>query len=455
MFLIPRSSVTQFKAYFKPSTSTTPTPARTFDADEPVNLSPDLDAVLFGGYEADLPDDEPLEPPILSDDEHEHAGVCEDEHEEDVGGCSNDCDSDQNEEPIRKRQRRVLDIPVLEARHHKQRARRIKLERALSSVDKKIRSRKTTWTGGEHGLEAMCARAIRVYLQLVLKGVKGLPASKIAAQSSNLVKFQGSRAIRQWANHWIRTEDLPTSQRGCHIKVSSLLDDPEITAECRSYLRSNKWATNPRKFSEFVNQTMLPAEAEKYAKDIVDKEMPHGMKHYLELVLFPCIQLKVGKGISLSTARNWMHRQGFYYQQYKKALYFDGHEHPDVVEYWQNMFLPEMAEYRHRLVEYVVGNVDEEVIKLLPPGIRKLVLMAHDEATMQANDGEKAGWGPKDEQPLLKKGVGRGSHRSDVICSTFGHLEDAGQQLEYRRNYDGYWTGELFVKQAFYFCFLF
>jgi hypothetical protein len=52
---------------------------------------------------------------------------------------------------------------------------------------------------------------------------------------------------------------------------------------------------------------------------------------------------------------------------------------------------------------------------------------------MQANDSEKAGWGPKDEQPLLKKGVGHGSHRSNVICSTVGWLEEAGQQLEYKR----------------------
>jgi hypothetical protein len=75
--------------------------------------------------------------------------------------------------------------------------------------------------------------------------------------------------------------------------------------------------------------------------------------------------------------------------------------------------------------------------------VRKLVLCAHDESTIQANDGYKAGWGPEDEQPLLKKGAGHGSHWSDV-----GWLEEAGQQLEYRKNYDGYWTGELFMKQV-------
>lgn len=90
----------------------------------------------------------------------------------------------------------------------------------------------------------------------------------------------------------------------------------------------------------------------------------------------------------------------------------------------------------------------EPVVKSLPDGVRILVLCAHDESTMQANDSDKAGWGPEDEQPLLKKGVGHGSHQSDVIFSTVGWLEEAGQQLEYGKDYDRYWTGKLFVKQV-------
>jgi len=29
-----------------------------------------------------------------------------------------------------------------------------------------------------------------------------------------------------------------------------------------------------------------------------------------------------------------------------------------------------------------------------------------------------------------------------------GHLVDAGQSLEYGKNYDGYWNGEMFMKQV-------
>jgi hypothetical protein len=42
-------------------------------------------------------------------------------------------------------------------------------------------------------------------------------------------------------------------------KVASLLDDPNICAELRSYLRTNKWAMNPQKLAEFTNAKLLPA----------------------------------------------------------------------------------------------------------------------------------------------------------------------------------------------------
>ena len=100
------------------------------------------------------------------------------------------------------------------------------------------------------------------------------------------------------------------------------------------------------------------------------------------------------------------------------------------------------------MVEYKIGKVETEICKQLKPEERKLVLVAHDEATMQANDGEKAGWVLDGEQPLKKKEAGRRLHQSDVICLTYGWLKGASVTLEYRKNYDGYWNGELFVKQV-------
>ncbi|KAH6905763.1 hypothetical protein BKA70DRAFT_1107273, partial [Coprinopsis sp. MPI-PUGE-AT-0042] len=56
-------------------------------------------------------------------------------------------------------------------------------------------------------------------------------------------------------------------------------------------------------------------------------------------------------------------------------------------------------------------------------------------------------WVFEDQYALRKKGVGRGLHQSDVICSTVGWIMAASQTLEYGKNYEGYWTGELFVTQ--------
>jgi len=134
-------------------------------------------------------------------------------------------------------------------------------------------------------------------------------------------------------------------------------------------VRSNKWAMNLEKLQEFMNQTMLPAEAAKYCQNVCDKEMPRGLKKYLELELFPRIHMKVGKGISLSTARRWLQREGFKYTLHKKAIYYDGHDRADVVKDCQERFLPTMEEYRQQLVEYKMEDTTEEILKPLPSGV--------------------------------------------------------------------------------------
>ena len=145
---------------------------------------------------------------------------------------------------------------------------------------------------------------------------------------------------------------------------------------------------NPQKLAEFTKNEMIPSEAEKYLRSIVDEEMPRGLKRYLEVELFPRIQLKVGKGISISTVRRWLQHEGFRYMQHKKALYYDGHDRPDVVDYRQMVFLPAMEEYRQRLVEFKVGEVETEILKPRNFVERLLVLCSHDESTTQANDGQ-------------------------------------------------------------------
>ena len=159
--------------------------------------------------------------------------------------------------------------------------------------------------------------------------------------------------------------------------------------------------------------------------------------------------MKVAQGVSLCTAWCWLHCKGFRFTEHQKALYFDGHKWPDVVDYRQKVFVPLMKHHRRQIVEYVVGDVGKEKQKPVENYVkRRLVLVSHDESTTQANDGKKKSWVHENEHTLKKKGAGRGIHQSDVICSTTGWLKAASQSLKYEKNYEKYWNGELFVKQV-------
>jgi len=350
--------------------------------------------------------------------------------------------------PPPKRQK--LDIPACTARRNAQEARRDQFKKALTAIEKLIASKRDVFQSGRNGLQAYRGWAVQSCLQMVVNNNRGLiDASQRAAESQGFAEKWGGRLVRRWVRSWVDGRKLPVSLQGCHVKVFTLLSDPVICAELRSYVRSNKWSMNPEKLAKFSQNKLVPEVAAKYAHRVTNIEMPQGLKKYLEVELFPRIHLKAGKGVSLRTARCWLHREGFKFTEHKKALYFDGHERLDVMDYRQKVCLPAMAKHRRRLVEYSPENVEKLGDKVVNNYVERiLVLMAHDESTTQANDSQGKTWVLDGEHAIKKKGPGRGLHQSDCICSTIGWLKNGSQTLEYGKNYDGYWTGELFVKQA-------
>ncbi|PCH34831.1 hypothetical protein WOLCODRAFT_79044 [Wolfiporia cocos MD-104 SS10] len=264
-----------------------------------------------------------------------------------------------------------LDVPTRVTHYRTKETRMQAFENALDAIQKLIISKRHTFVSGDHSLQAYRARCIESYLHLIVKYKHSrIVASECAAKSHGFAMKWGGRMVRMWAQKWMATRELPVSMKGRHVKSYMLLQDPTVRAELRSYVRSNKWSMNLEKLAEFTKGTMTPAIAQEYLKEIVHREMPEGLKKYMELELFPQIHMKVGQGISLRTARDWL-----------------------------------------------------------------------------PHDGKKKSWVLDGEQPLHKKGPGRGIHCSDVICSTFGWLKDAGQGLEYGKNHDGFWNGEMFVNQ--------
>lgn len=277
------------------------------------------------------------------------------------------------------------------------------LEDGLADIERLLQSKKTQFVSGPHGLQAKRARAIQTHLSLMVRnGQKFIDASQRAAEANGFAKY-GACQLHTWTRTWLNSCDLPTSQRSCHTKVYSLLNDPSIAAECRAYLRSHKWSMNPETLAKFTAGKLVGSAAKKYLEQLVNEEMPTGLKKYLELELFPCIHMKVSCGISLSTARCWLHAEGFHYISHKKGLYFDGHDRPDVVDYHQNVFLPFIKSCEHRLVHYKVGDVKHE--EDVDPGNYvecRLVLVSHDETTGQANNDHDKSWVRKDEFSISK-----------------------------------------------------
>lgn len=345
-----------------------------------------------------------------------------------------------------------LDVPYWDQRKRKQEATAKEGLKALVDLEKLMKSKKIEFVGGIRGLQARQTNAIESHLRLVIKnGHPFMDASEMAAESNGFAPKWRGRQVCSWTKLWIRTRDLPKSLQGKHAKVYSLLSDPTVAAELWTYVHSNKWAMDPSKLTQFTSNKLVSTAPDQYLHHIIHEEMPHGLKKYVELELFPHIHLWVGHGILLSTACRWLHLEGFWYTSHKKGLYFDGHDRPNVTAYCQDHFLPFMKTYKSHLIHYIDGDVENELqVQPLNFVEHQLVLCAHDEATSQVNDSKGKSWVFRDQHPLWKKGAGHGLHQSDVVCSTVRWLREASQTLEYGKNYNGYWNREMFIKQVFY-----
>jgi hypothetical protein len=97
-------------------------------------------------------------------------------------------------------------------------------------------------------------------------------------------------------------------------------------------------------------------------------------------------------GIRSRTARTWLKRLGYNWQDVKKGVFLDGHERDDVVEYRQK-FLEDMHRLLPCLVEFVAdGSIQEKVYPadgtVGGPDRRPIVMITHDESIFSANDGK-------------------------------------------------------------------
>ena len=123
--------------------------------------------------------------------------------------------------------------------------------------------------------------------------------------------------LRKWIKNYLDSEKLPLHRYGTYH--SSILEDEDFRRGIQLHL------------TEIAKKGYIRAQ------DIVD------------YVATPEVQQQLGtnaRGIHVRTARWWLHRLSWRYQQKKKGMYIDGHECEDVVEYWKG-FIERWKEYEN------------------------------------------------------------------------------------------------------------
>ena len=134
------------------------------------------------------------------------------------------------------------------------------------------------------------------YINLRLVGYKCMEASKTIATSIRKGEYQ-ARLIRAWAQNFIMYRSIPTSMRGKHQKIKSLLGDEDIYQMITEYL----WSVG--------------------CDVTVDK-----FKAYIEQEVFPSVGIENKKSISNTTTRVWLKHFRWTFHIGNKDIYYDGHE---------------------------------------------------------------------------------------------------------------------------------
>ncbi len=154
------------------------------------------------------------------------------------------------------------------------------------------------------------------FATLHIKGVSCTQASlEIARQWHKGQENWFSWRVQALARHYQIFEALPIERRGGARQSRSWLYDEQVKTWTRDWLTSQK----------------------------TGEVTPCQLQYALNQTIFPELNITLTKGISECTARHWLIRLGWHWTVMQKGVYMNGHEHADVVEYRNNVFLPAIA----------------------------------------------------------------------------------------------------------------
>jgi hypothetical protein len=279
--------------------------------------------------------------------------------------------------------------------------------------------------------------AILSYLKIQQcdKNVGKMKASRdVAAALFPKRKMNGtSRRIRQWAQQYLEFQTLSEHRQGKHVKTKSLIEDEDVKAACRSWLRSQQAdSITALSFSKWVCEN-----------------------------LWHVCELPRPVSISERTATRWLGRLNYRFREYRKGLYFDGHERADVVAYRES-FLTRMENRLPFIATFEGADMETMVIPEIPDDQKRIVVVTHDESCFDSHDGKKTVWMDEDNMPIRPKSGGRSIMVSEFLCECHGpmKLSDAQravypeqpyetvQLIQPGKNGDGYWKNVDLVQQV-------
>jgi hypothetical protein len=159
-------------------------------------------------------------------------------------------------------------------------------------------------------------------------------------------------------------EELPAERRGA-VGGRSLLKDERVQAAARTHLSSVPTGeVTPKQFHRALNKCILPS-----------------------------LGFNLTDGLSERTVRQWLLLLGWRRTRVKKGVYMDGHERPDIVEYRNNVFLPLMALYKTRMVQWKAKGVGLMCIEPdLRPEEKRVIAVFQDESSFHVNDNKQTLW---------------------------------------------------------------
>ncbi|KAF9642330.1 hypothetical protein BDM02DRAFT_3241077 [Thelephora ganbajun] len=157
--------------------------------------------------------------------------------------------------------------------------------------------------------------------------------------------------------------------------------------------------------------------------------------------------------VSLKTAQCWMKSLGYVWANTPTGCYVDGHEHDDVVNYHQNIFLPAWLAGEPCLQVWTDENIADPVQS--DPSTRHDVHWHHNETVFCAHDHQEHHWVPYDETAVPQpKGEGHSLMVADFISADYGWLqspdgtESACVLLQPGAHRDGYFTHSDVIAQV-------